>query len=114
MTLHEAPLIEQGALVVVCCASPREKLWGVVLRLDTVGVVLRGLDLDSVEDWLRQEISGSEPLIGPSTVFVPTHRVERVYLDESSGAAAGIGDRYRTATGMDVVSTLVHGRDEVS
>lgn len=114
MTVRDVPRIEEGALVVVCCSGPKEKLWGVVLRLDHVGVALRGLDLDSVEDWLRQEISEGEALIGPSTVFLPTHRVERIYLDESSGAAAGIGDRYRTATGMDVVARLLGGREEVS
>ncbi len=102
-------LVEEGALVVVHCLQPKEKLWGVVLRLDRLGVVVRGLDLNTVEDWLRQTISGGEPLIGPSTVFVPMHRVERIFLDESTGAAAGIGDRFRSATGGDVVEILLGG-----
>lgn len=101
------PLVETGALVVVHCIQPKEKLWGVVLKLDQLGVVVRGLDLNTVEDWLRQTISGAEPLIGPSTVFVPMHRIERIFLDESSGAAAGIGDRFRTATGGDVAAVLL-------
>ena len=105
------PLVEAGSLVVVCCTAPREKLWGVVLRIDQLGVVVRGLDLNSVEDWLRQELAGAEALIGPSTVFVPMHRVERIYLDESSGAAEGIGDRYRRATGADVRDALLGGRE---
>ncbi len=100
-------VVEAGALVVVHCLQPKEKLWGVVLRLDQLGVVVRGLDLNTVEDWLRQTISGGEPLIGPSTVFVPMHRVERIFLDESSGAATGIGDRLRTATGGDVAALLL-------
>ncbi len=99
--------MESGALVVVHCLQPKEKLWGVVLRLDQLGVVLRGLDLNTVEDWLRQTISGGDLLIGPSTVFVPMHRVERIFLDESSGAATGIGDRYRDATGSDVKTVLL-------
>ncbi len=100
-------VIEAGALVVVCCVQPKEKLWGVVLRLDELGVVVRGLDLNSVEDWIRQETAGAEPLIGPSTVFVPMHRVERIFLDESSGAAEGIGDRFRRVTGGDVRDLLL-------
>ena len=100
-------VVESGALVVVHCLQPKEKLWGVVLRLDQLGVVLRGLDLNTVEDWLRQTISGGDLLIGPSTVFVPMHRIERIFLDESSGAATGIGDRYRDATGGDVKTVLL-------
>lgn len=103
------PLVETGALVVVHCIQPKEKLWGVVLRLDELGVVVRGLDLNTVEDWLHQTIAGEEPLIGPSTVFLPMHRVERIFLDESSGAAAGIGDRFRRATGGDVTEILLGG-----
>ena len=103
-------MVETGALVVVHCLQPKEKLWGVVLRLDELGVVVRGLDLNTVEDWLRQTISGDEPLIGPSTVFVPMHRVERIFLDESSGAATGIGDRFLQATGSDVSEILLGDR----
>jgi hypothetical protein len=98
--------VEAGALVVLHCAGPREKGWGLLLRLDAVGVVLRALDLNSVEDWLRQEIAGSEPQIVPSTVFIPTPRVERIYLDESAGPVQSFADRYRAACGRDVREAL--------
>ena len=100
-------MIEEGAVVIISCGNPREKLWGVLLRLDSVGAVIRGLDINSVEDWLRQEISGSEPMIGPSTVFVPSRRIERIFLDESSGGARSFQDRYREACGGDVRDILV-------
>ena len=100
-------MIDEGAVVVVSCGSPREKLWGVLLRLDSVGVVIRGLDINSVEDWLRQELAGDDSLIGPSTVFIPSHRVERIFLDESSGGAQSFKDRYREACGKDVRDILV-------
>lgn len=104
--------IEQGSLVVVHCLGPREKLWGVLLRLDQVGAVVRGLDLNTVEDWMAQETAGLEPLIGPSTVFLPTHRLERIYLDEASGLAASIGGRFLAATGREAREALVEGREE--
>lgn len=100
-------MIEEGAIVVLSCGNPREKLWGVLLRLDNVGAVVRGLDINSVEDWLRQEITGAEPLIGPSTVFIPSRRIERIFLDESTGGARGFKDRYREACGKDVRDILV-------
>ncbi len=98
--------IEPGAMVVVSCQSPKEKLWGQLLRLDVVGAVVRGLDLGSVEDWLHQEREGGERLIAPSTLFVPMHRVERIYLDESGALAPSFADRYAEACGRDVREAL--------
>jgi hypothetical protein len=97
---------EPGALVIVHCLEPREKLWGVLLRLDRVGTVLRGLNLDAVEDWLRQEKQGDDRLINPATQFIPLHRVERLYLDETTPVSKSFGDRYAEAHGADVRDAL--------
>jgi hypothetical protein len=99
--------VEKGSLVILHCGNPREKMWGVVERLDVVGVVVRGLDLESVEDWLRQEKSGNDRLIGATTFFVPLHRVLRIDLDESTIAVESYGDRYRAACGRDVRDVLL-------
>jgi len=102
--------IDAGALVIVHCRDPREKMWGVLLRLDAVGLMVRGLDLESVEDWLRQERSGEVRLIAPTTCFIPTHRVARVDLDESGAAVDSYGDRYAEACGRDVREALMGDR----
>ncbi len=99
--------IGKGSLVIVNCGNPREKMWGCVVQLDGSGVVVRGLEIESVEDWLRQERSASEGQIGPSTFFIPMHRVVRIDLDESSGAVEGIADRFRSACGRDVRDVLL-------
>ena len=98
--------VREGALVILHCGSPREKMWGAVMRLDAVGVVLRGLDLETVEDWLRQERAGGERLIWPTTFFVPMHRVLRIDLDEPGPAVASYGDRFLAACGRDVHEAL--------
>ena len=95
-----------GSLVVVHCTNPREKVWGVLVRLDPVGAVVRGLELDSVEDWLVQERSGADGLIRPFTFFVPLHRVVRIDLEEGGGVVPGYGERYRDACGRDVRQAL--------
>jgi len=99
--------IEAEELVVVHCRNPRQRLWGVLLRLDAVGIMMRGLDINSVEDWLRQEIAGTERLVGPSTVLIPAHRIEQVSLDEASGGAPGIGERLKAACGADAHDRLL-------
>lgn len=100
-------MIEAGAVVIVNCLAPKEKIWGVIVRLDSLGLVIRGLDLASVEDWLAQERGRAEALIGPSTSFIPMHRIERAYLDESSGVISGFADRYRDQCGRDVTEALL-------
>ena len=101
--------IETGSVVIVHCSGPREKLWGLLVRIDAVGAVVRGMDLSSVEDWIRQEARGEPPSIGPATFLVPTHRLVRVDLDESGPMVEGFADRYRELCGRDVRTAL--GRD---
>jgi len=102
--------IDAGALVIVHCREPKEKMWGVLLRLDAIGLTVRGLDLASVDDWLRQERAGDEALIGPSTVFIPTHRIVRVDLDETGAAVESFADRFAEACGRDAREALMGGR----
>ena len=101
--------VEPGALVVLCCLNPKEQIWGQLMQLDACGVVVRGLDLGSVDDWLRQERSGEPALIVPSSVFVPMHRVQRLYCDESSDHFTSYGDRYRNDCGREVRDVLTNG-----
>lgn len=100
-----------GSLVVMHCANPREKHWGLLIQMDELGVVVRGLDLESVEDWLAQELRGGDPLIAPSTFFVPSHRLVRLDLDESGPVVTGYGDRFRRESGRDVRSALLGDAD---
>jgi len=102
--------IDAGALSIVHCREPKEKMWGVLMRLDAIGLTVRGLDLASVDDWLRQERAGDAALIGPSTVFIPTHRIVRVDLDETGAAVASFADRFAEACGRDAREALMGGR----
>jgi hypothetical protein len=106
------PSIEVGSLVVLHCANPREKHWGLLIRLDGLGAVVRGLDLESVEDWLAQERGDGAPLIAPSTFFVPIHRLIRIDLDETGPVVTGYGDRFRRESGRDVRQALI-GETEI-
>jgi hypothetical protein len=99
--------IDPDSLVVVNCANPREKVWGVLMQLDAVGAVIRGLDLNSVEDWLSQERNHGDSLITPGTFLIPTHRILRIDLEECGGPVESFGDRYAAACGRDVRDALL-------
>ena len=93
--IHLAP----GDPVLVYLSSPREKVFGVLLSLEPAGVAVRGIDLVSLEDWMRQEARGDRPGLALSSVFYPMTRVERVERDESVGDIEGFADRFRRLTG---------------
>ena len=91
-----------GTPVLLYLHSPREKVFGVLVSLEPAGVAVRGIELASFEDWLRQEARGEKGL-GLVTLFYPMSRVERVERDETVGGLEGIADRFRRETGRSVL-----------
>ncbi len=87
--------------------GPREKFWGALVALAPAGVTVRGVPLDSFEDYLRQAARTEPALVGAVTVYFPAHRIDRVELDESSGAVEGLGERFRRLTGRDPCAELL-------
>src|SRR3954454_14740093 len=86
------PAFRPGALVLVALNSPREKFWGALLEVSPAGLSLRGIDLNSLEDFARQVKSG-EP-VTPGAVFFPMHRVERMELDARNGDIPSLCERF--------------------
>jgi hypothetical protein len=99
--------VNPGELVTVHLGSPREKYWGVLLALTPAGATLRGLTLDTFEDWVRQASRDEAALLGAVTAFFPAHRIERIELDESVGVVEGLGERFRRLTGRDPRGELI-------
>ncbi len=98
--------IHPGEAVLVYLKDPHEKLWGVLHRLDAAGILLEGIDLGSFDDWVAQIERGDENVVGPSTIFLPMSRVERILLDRPSGRLPSLADRFRERTGRTVQEAL--------
>jgi hypothetical protein len=91
--------------IVVNLQNPREKVWGVLLAIHESGITLRGIDLNSFDDWSRAVARGDQDM-GLSTVFFPMHRVERVSLDETVGSVASLAQTFEARVGQSVLSYL--------
>jgi hypothetical protein len=89
---------EAGAAVVVVLHSPREKCWGLLDGITAAGVFLRGLDLNAFDDWVRA-VAHDEPFMGPSDLFFPMWRVERLTRDEAAGGVASLAEQFEQRTG---------------
>ncbi len=93
---------EAGTPVLVYLHSPREKVFGVLVSLQPAGLVLRGIDLAAVEDWIRQEARQEGPGLGLVTLFYPMNRVERMERDQTVGDLEGLADRFWRETGRSI------------
>jgi hypothetical protein len=98
--------LPEGSTVVVYLQGPKEKVWGVLVSLTASGVVLRGIDLATFDDWMRQEARGDEELIGLTTIFYPMHRVMRLERDETVGPLTSYADRFAREVGRSVGAVL--------
>jgi hypothetical protein len=98
--------METNTIVIVSLMSPKEKIWGQLLSLDAAGVTVRGIDLFSFDDFLRQLINHEEATVGPATVFYPMQRIERIAQDEACGIIPSLADRFRERIGLTVQEYL--------
>lgn len=98
-------LFPSGSIVLVTLNSPREKFWGALLDLTPAGISLRGIDLNSLEDFARQVRSG-EP-VTPGAVFFPMHRVERIELDLRNGDIPSLCERFFAKTNRQFTDFVI-------
>ena len=88
-------MIIPGSIVILHLQNPREKVWGAMLAINHFGITLRGIDVYSFDDWARSVANQGEVSIGLSTIFVPTLRVEKLVLDETSGSYKSLSDQFK-------------------
>jgi len=98
--------MQPGSIVVISLHSPKEKFWGQVVELNIAGVTLRGVDLNSFDDFIREVIHPEGERMGLPTVFFPLIRVERISLDESRGSIPSMADMFQRKVGLSVSEFL--------
>lgn len=91
--------------VLVSLQNPREKVWGVLLSIQASGITVRGIDLNSFDDWSRGVARGDEA-IQLSAIFFPIHRVERIDKDETVGEVPSLADTFSQRVGQDILTFL--------
>jgi hypothetical protein len=55
---------------------------------------------------MRQEARGEESLLGPTTLFYPMSRLERMERDESVGPVASYAERFLITVGRSVEEAM--------
>ncbi|MBI1738968.1 MAG: hypothetical protein HYR58_06950 [Acidobacteria bacterium] len=94
------------SVVVVSLHSPKERIWGELLEMSVAGVTMRGIDLNSFDDFIRQVRDPEGDLVGLPTLFFPMMRIERVALDEARGSVPSLADAFEQKVGRSLLDYL--------
>ena len=91
--------------VILSLQNPREKIWGVLLSINTYGITLRGIDINSFQDWVRSVANNTESM-SLSTMFVPMMRVEKATLDENFGMYKSFSEQFQERVGRSILDFM--------
>jgi hypothetical protein len=94
------------SIVVVSLHTPKEKVWGQLAEISTAGITLRGVDISSFDEFVRQVLHPDGERIGLPTLFFPLLRVERIALDESHGSIPSLAEIFYRKVGQSVAEYL--------
>lgn len=98
--------MEVHSIVVVSLHSPKERIWGELMALSTAGVTVRGIDLNSYDDFVHQVLSPEGERVGLPTLFFPMSRLERIALDERRGSIPSLAEVFEQRTGRSLLDYL--------
>ena len=98
-----------GEMVMVTLNTPREKFWGALLAVTPAGISMRGVDLNSFEDFTRQ-LKAGEPVTAHA-VFFPMHRIERVEVDARNGEIPSMQERFADRVGRGFRAIFLAGAE---
>ena len=98
--------MELNSIVVVSLHTPKEKVWGILLSMNPSGVTIRGIDLNSFDHFVRQVNEPENERVGLPTIFFPMNRIERIALDEPSGAIPSMAEIFQRKIGRSLSEYL--------
>jgi hypothetical protein len=98
--------MDPHSIVIVSLHTPKEKVWGELLAIHPAGITMRGVDLNSFDHFIRQINEPEGERIGLPTVFFPMNRVERISLDEPSGAIPSMAELFSRKVGRSLADYL--------
>jgi len=94
--------MEPHSIVVISLQAPKEKLWGELIDISHSGVTVRGIDLSSFDEFVRQVVHPDGDRMGLPTLFFPMLRIERIALDESRGSIPSLAEMFERKTGRSL------------
>ena len=98
--------MDPHSIIVLSLHTPKEKLWGELLSINSAGITMRGVDLNSFDHFVNQINGPDSERTGLPTLFFPMTRVERIALDESSGSIPSLSEVFTRKVGRPIAEYL--------
>jgi hypothetical protein len=99
--------MENGSIIILNLQDPREKIIGKLLAISPSGITIKGVDVNSFHDWMKQFTQKqTTTIIFPTTVFFPMHRVVSCYLDENMGDVPSFSSQFKGRTKRNITKVL--------
>ncbi len=98
--------MDPHSIVILNLHTPKEKIWGELLAINTAGITVRGIDLNSFDHFIRQLNEPDGERAGVPTLFFPMTRIERVALDEPAGSIPSMNELFARKVGRGLLDYL--------
>lgn len=98
--------MDPHSIVILNLHDPKEKIWGELLSVHPAGITIRGIDLNSFDDFVSQILHPEGERVGLPTLFFPMGRVERIALDEPSGAIPSLSEVFQRKVARSLLDYL--------
>jgi len=99
--------MENGSIVILNLQDPREKIIGKLLAILPSGITIKGVDVNSFHDWMKQFTQKQTTnIIFSTTLFFPMHRVVSCYLDENMGDVPSFSSQFKGRTKREITKVL--------
>ena len=98
--------MELHSIVVISLHTPKERMWGELLGMNPAGITVRGVDLNSFDEFIHQVLHPEGDHLGLPTLFFPMNRVERIALDERRGGVPSLAEVFEQKVGRSLADYL--------
>lgn len=100
-------MLETGSIVILNLENPKEKILGKLISISPSGIVIKGVNVNSFNEWMNQlSQPHAIPAIVPTTIFFPMHRVLSCYLDEDLGEVPSFSSQFKEKTQQEIHQVL--------
>src|SRR5713226_6566907 len=98
--------MDLNSIIIVSLHTQKDKCLCQLVSINPYGITMRGIDLNSFDHFISQINGPDSERTGLPTIFFPMNRVERVSLDESSGAIPSLSEMFARKVGRPISEYL--------
>lgn len=102
----------KDSIVIAYLRNPKERIWGILRSVDSSGIFLEGISVDSFEEWIGDIVKEEHSAVGLSKIFFPASRIEKILIDEPTGSIPSLSQRFEEKVGKSVEEYFCLKRDQ--